>query len=139
MTDIIEHGAEPNALVDETGLNVRKSQMKGERDQVMKKKGATRQTVYVRGENPRLTGSVGGEPIRTSGGALQGLALVHPSTAVSLLNLPNGATVFGFEFTSTTKVIVNDPTVDRDDTKEDDFNIPFTFWPALASYSSATS
>lgn len=139
MTDIIEHGNEPNALLDETGLNVRKQNFKAARDQVMKKKGATRQTVYLRGENPRLEGSLGGEPIRTVGGALQGLAVVHPSVAVALLNLPNEAVVFGFVFTSTTKVIITDPTVDRDDTKEDDFTIPFVFWPALASYSSATS
>ena len=139
MTALLEHGAEPdNAVVDETGLNVRTFSLDPMRDYVYRKDGSSRQTVYVRGENPRLEGRLQGEPIRSSG-ALAGLAIVHPGVAVALANLPNAATENGFVFTSSTKVIIGNPKIVRSDSEEDKIDVPFTFWPAVASYSSATS
>lgn len=139
MTSLLEHGTEPdNAVVDETGLNVRSFNLDPMRDYVYRKGGDTRKTIYMRGENPRLEGRLQGEPIR-SAGALAGLAIVHPGVAVSLANLPNGTTENGFVFTSSTKVIVINPKIARSDSEEDKIDIPFQFWPGISSYSSATS
>lgn len=140
MTDMIEHGAEPTgALLDETGLNVNKLSLNGKRDYTRRKDGETKAVVYMRGENPRLEGSLSGEPIRNGSGALQGLALVSPGTANALLNLPNGVTVHGFAFTSTTKVIVLDVSTEKSDEEEDKITVPFEFWPSITTYDSATS
>lgn len=141
MTDIIEHGIEPNTILDETGLNLMGLNLKGSRRIVDKEVGGRRVTVYRRYENAKLAGSLKGEPIRTVGGAYQGLCVVHPGIAVALLNLPNSYTIFGFAFTAATKVLINDPSLDITDTKEDQFDIPFEFLPGIDTdeYSAATS
>lgn len=140
MTPLLEQGGQPaDCVLDETGLKVRSVSFDAKRDYKWKADGKTRQTVYGRGENPRLEGSLEGEPIRDVSGALAGLAIAHPGTAVALLNLPNGTTISGFVFTSTTKVILLDQTVTRSDEVEDKIKVPFIFYPAIATYSSATS
>lgn len=141
MTSLIEHGAEPaNAVLDESGFNVRTFNLDPMRDYKYRQDGSSRLTVYMRGENPRLEGRLQGEPIRVSG-ALAGLAIVHPGVAVALANLPNSTTENGFVFTSSTKVIVLNPKIVRSDIEEDKIDLPFQFWPGIATtaYSSATS
>lgn len=139
LTALLVQGTAPaNEVVDETGLKVSHVETEAKRTKIAKKDGGTRQTNYLRFEDPMLSGSIKGEPIRANG-ALQGLALVHPGTAQVLANIPAAANLFGFTIPNANSVIIGDPKVSHSDTKEDEFTIPFEFWPAITTFSAATS
>jgi hypothetical protein len=86
-----------------------------------------------------LEGSIKGPAVPGSGGALEGLAIVHPGVAVAIANFASGDSIHGFAADGTTKVIIKDPTQTLSREDEAQLDIPFVFLPGISTYSSATS
>jgi hypothetical protein len=141
LTALLEQGAPPaDEVLDESGAKISSCKIDAKRDYIYKKDGATRQVVYMRGENPRLEGSLEFEPIRASG-ALAGFAILHPGVAMTSANIAAAATINGFLLPTGAKIIIKDVTTTKTDTVEDKISVPWEYWPgiAVASYSSAAS
>lgn len=139
ITAQIDHGAKPGYdAIDETGMLVDELVWTPTR-QVTERKNAREQTIWYSTRDPRLEGSIKGPAVPDSGGALVGLAIVHPGTAVAIANFADGDSVHGFTASSGTKVIVKDPTRTMSREEEAQLDIPFVFLPGISAYSSATS
>lgn len=135
----IDHGAKPSYdLIDETGMLVKSLEWKPMRD-VTEKKNANQQVIYYSARNPRLEGSIKGPAVPASGGALEGLAIVHPGVATAIANFGTGKSVHGFAFASGNKVIIKDPTQSLSEEEEAQLDIPFVFLPGISTYDDATS
>lgn len=139
VTAEIDHGAKPSYdLVDETGLMVKSVDFKPMRDYV-ERKNAAGQVIWLSGRNPRLEISIKGPAVPSSGGALEGLAAIHPGVATVIANFGTSDTIHGFVGPSTTKVIVKDPTQSLSDEEEAQIEVPCVFMPGITTFSSATS
>lgn len=130
LAAIIEHGTKPGYdLVDETGLLVNSVSFKPKREYVERKNSGARAVTYVRAENPTMDISIGGVPIPTVAGALQGVCVTHPGNAQALANFTGTDTVHGFANADGGLMLFKDPTLDLTDSEEPKSQIELTLYP----------
>ena len=139
ITAQIDQGSLPSYVaVDETGISIRGVDWNPKRD-YLERKDADGQIVWHSARGPRLEGTIKGAAVPSGGGALQGLATVHPGVAVAIANFAEDKAVHGFVAPASAKVISKDPTQTTSEETETELTIPFVFLPAISSFSSATS
>lgn len=131
---IIEHGVKPGYdVVDETGLVVTKSSIKGKRDKTEKKNPSTKMVTYVQLHNPIMTIQLDGKPIPAPDGALQGLCLLHPGNAAQLANWTGADAAHGFAAADNRLILFEDFTLDSSDEEEPTDSMNFTVYPGIAA------
>lgn len=131
---LVEHGTRPGYdQVDETGLLVKKTSFKGKREFIEKKMDGNRWASYVRGENPQLTLTVNGVPIPDAGGLLQGICLLHPGNAATILNYTGTDALHGFAAADNRLIVFNDFTFDTSDEEEPTDDMNFTIYQGIAA------
>ncbi len=134
VTAVITHGTLPSyAPSDETGLLVLDLTLEGKREYVKKKMAGTRATTYVRAEDPVLTISITGNPIPSSGGALEGLAITHPGSVATLANFTGSDAYLGFALSEGGKIIAMDPSLSFPDGDAPTFTGTFEYMPFVAA------
>ena len=139
ITAQIDQGSLPSYdLVDETGILVKSLEWKATRKYV-ERTNADEEVIWHSARSPRLEGTIKGPAVPAAGGALEGLAAIHPGVATTIANFASGKTIHGFAWVSGTKVIVKDVTQSLSDEKEAEFDIPVVFLPKITTFSSATS
>ncbi len=139
ITAKIHHGTATLEPVAETGFLTKSITFSAKRTH-KETKNAASEIVGHTSKTPMLDIELKGQPVLTSGGAFEGLAVVHPGIAKTLVNFngTNNVEIFGFDSTSTSKVVVKDTTLVIDEENDPDMTIPTTFYPSLANFSSAT-
>lgn len=139
ITAHIDHGSRPAYdLIDETGILVKGLEWKPNRKYI-ERTDANEDVIYLSARAARLDGDIKGPAVPTSGGALEGLAAIHPGVATAIANFSTGKVVHGFTFATGAKVIVKDVTQSLSEEKEAELSIPVTFYPKLTNLNSATS
>jgi hypothetical protein len=140
MTDRIHHGAARKEPINETGLVVTNIQFSAKRNhkETLNK---DRQVAAHTSRTPQLDIELKGQPIPTSLGAYEGLAVAHPGIAVTLINFngTNNESLMGFTSASGSKVVVKDVSLTLDEDADPEMTVPCTFYPELADFSSATN
>jgi hypothetical protein len=122
---------------NETGIITKTLTIACTRDSVQKKDGSDAVVLYS-GRNPMTKFSVEGDIVPDAGNALQGVCVLHPGVASALLNFPDGTSFFGMAATTTTKIIVEEPTINLGE-ERDTFSFTGSYFPFLANLSNATS
>jgi hypothetical protein len=136
ITASINQGALPSYNeVNETGINVRTLTWTPQRD-VKEKKDYTDAVVYKSARNPRLQVQIQGVAIPGSGGALEGIAIVHPGAAVVIANLPDAKVVHGFTAPTSTKVIVDEVSATTGEEEAYSIDVTATFWQYITTFDS---
>lgn len=115
---IIEHGVKPGYdCVDETGLLVKKLDIKPTREYI-ERKTTNRMVGYVRAENPILTMEFSGAIVPDGSGNAIGFANQHPGTTIASLANFQGTGFHGFA-PADGKIIYTDPTRSLSDGDEE--------------------
>lgn len=130
---LIEHGDSPDYdLIDETGIVMKSSTWKPERD-LVQKKDSNDQTIFLSYRDPRLTLDFSGVAVPNGSGDLQGLAVVHPGTAQTLANWGTGASWHQFTFATGNKMVITSIQTSLTEEKEPEISGSATFWPGIAN------
>lgn len=131
---VVSHGTLPSySPVNETGLLVLDAEFEGQREYVRRKLAGTRVTTHIRAEDPVLNITLTGNPIPSSGGALEGLAIINPGAAATLANFTTGRAYLGFDLADGGKIIATDPNISFPDQGDPTFTGRFEYRPFVVA------
>ena len=132
LDPVLEYGKRKIDLQNEPGLMVDKLSLKPMRDETIRK-GAERTSIYMRYDDPRIEGELGGRPFTNGQGNTFGLGNIHPGVATDLVNVADGTDIHGFVIDDDNLTVIGNPSTDKDDGTEGvKVSVPWKHMPFIA-------